>query len=173
MDYTNKTGYIFLKVNTGYTREVFEQFKTTDWVIGAWAVTGDYDLIVWVNAKTEDDLYRYANSIREWKGVEMTNSHYVHDGFLTNFETLTNPNGAWVRLRVDTMKDIPTYLKNYNFVGSYASIPGEYDYLVWTNGETVHETIENVLTMTKDRTWRTYTHIPVYTYFNENMNNVL
>jgi hypothetical protein len=168
MEFTKKTGYIFIKTATSTTKHIFDTLKTNDWVIGAWVVTGDYDIIAWVNAKNEDDLFTYAQTVRHYAGVEYTNSHYVYNGYVQNFETFTNPNGAWVRVRgLDHLDGtVQKNLKDYAFVGGWVTIPGDYDYLVWTHGKTTHEAMENVLRMTETQNWKTYTHVPVYTYLN-------
>ena len=170
MQYSKKTGYIFVKTNPGYTKEVYDHFTKADFVIGAWVVTGDYDIIAWVNAHNEDDLYKYATTIRGWNGVEYTNSHYVHEGYVEDVNALRNTNGTWVRLRADNMQDFPNYLREYPYVKAWASMPGEYDYLVYTTGNTMHEAMENVLKMTHHRNWRTYTHVPLYAHWNTNWN---
>jgi len=168
MEYT-KTGYVLVKTNNGLAKEVFEHFKEADFVIAAWVVTGDYDVIAWLNATSDDDLYRQASTIREWRGVESSTSHLVHEGYLANMETLDNQNGAWVRLRVDKLAAAPGVLREHPFVGGWARIPGDYDYLVWIVGKTVRETMEHVLTIGEHRNWKTLTHIPLFTYRNKKM----
>ncbi len=173
MEYNKRTGYIFLKTITGNTKNIFDQIAKTDWAIGAWAVTGEYDIIAWVNAKNEEDLYSFANTLRTWEGVEFTNSHYVYNGFVENWDSLDSENGAWVRLRGHHQDNIPAHLKDYDFIGGWANITGDYDFLVWTHGDTTRATLENVLRMTENRNWRTFTHIPVYTYINHDFKDKL
>jgi uncharacterized protein with GYD domain len=173
MEFNNRTGYIFIRTQGGNTKKVFEQFKKPDWVIGAWTVTGEYDVIAWVNAKNEDEVYNWANTIKMWEGVEYTNSHFVHNGYFKDMETLNNPNGAWVKIRGDRMDAILTYLKDYNYVGGWVNVPGEYDFLAYVYGDNPRATLENVLRMTENHNWRTYTHIPLYTYVNKNYTKTL
>jgi hypothetical protein len=167
MEFRIRTGYIFLKTIMGHTKKVFEQIATMEWVIGAWAVTGEYDVITWVNAQTDEELYQYVNTLRRWEGVEFTNSHFVFNGQIIDWDSLKNPNGAWVRLRANSMENIPAHLTEYPFIGSWANIPGDYDFLIWTHGATTRETLEQVLRFTENRNFKTFTHIPVYTYLND------
>jgi hypothetical protein len=46
-------------------------------------------------------------------------------------------------------------------------MPGDSDYLLWTTGNTVRETTQNVLKLTEHRNWRTLTHIPLYPHRNQ------
>lgn len=166
MDYANRTGFILIRTENGVTRKVFELVKGYDWVIGAWAVTGDYDIVVWANARDENELFTFAATLRSLAGVEFTNSRLVHEGYVTDFKTFTRPRGAWVRLRADKLGPAPTYLRDLPYVGAYATIAGDYDYLVWAFGDDVHDAVEHVLSMTENRDWRTYTHVPILGYFN-------
>jgi hypothetical protein len=173
MNYNKKTAYIMVKTHVGYARKVFEQFKTTDWVIGTWLVSGDYDLIVWVNAKNEDEVYNYAKTIKTWEGIYHTNSYYVYDGNLTNFEEMTNLNGAWVRVRGENIETMPEYFNKYDYITNWACIPGDFDYMVWFNGKTHIETMDHILNVTENHKWHTYTHLPVTSYMNNKYKTTL
>ncbi len=173
MQLKNRTGYIFLRTNGSSTKKVWEHLKTLDFVIGAWVVTGDYDVITWVNAKNEDDLYRYATTLRHIAGVELTNSHLAHAGDVRDWKSFEGQHGAWVRVRADKIETTAASLKEMSYVGGWAEIPGDYDYLVWTQGKDLRETTENVMRMTEHAGWRTYTHVPVWAYLNKDMQKTL
>jgi hypothetical protein len=173
MEFANKTGYVFVRTRAGVTRKVFEQVRANDWVIGAWAVTGDYDIVVWANARNEEELFTQAAILRNMAGVEYTNSRLVHSGFVADFKTFNSRNGAWVRLRADKLGPPPNFLRDLPYVGAYATIAGDYDYLVWAFGDDVHDAIEHVLAMTENRDWRTYTHVPILAYFNHKFDTTL
>ena len=40
-------------------------------------------------------------------------------------------------------------------------------------GKTANETLENVLNLSETNKWHTYTHLPVYTYLNNNYKTTL
>ncbi len=168
MEFNKRTAYVYIKTQTGHTKQVYDHFLKHDWVIGAWAVTGEYDVIAWVNAKNDDDVYNYASTIKGWEGVDYTTSYLVHNGYLQDYGRLDTPNGVWVRLRVDRMDQALTYFKDYNFIGSWANLPGEYDFTLYITGESTRAAIENVLRLTEKRPWRTLTYVPVYSYLNAN-----
>ena len=166
MEFNKKTAYVYIKTQPGQTRKVYEQFKKQDWVIGAWAVTGEYDIIAWIHAKNEDDVYNYASTMKGWQGVDFTTSYFVHNGYLEDYRKLDNPNGVWVRMRTDQMQQALGYFKEYDFVRSWANLPGEYDFNLFIAGDSTRSALENVIRLTENRNWKTYTYVPVYSYLN-------
>lgn len=51
MDWKNRSAYVFIKTTKGKATEVWKRFQTWDNVIGTWIVSGDYDVIVWFDAR--------------------------------------------------------------------------------------------------------------------------
>ena len=169
LELKNRTGFIYVRTQGGTTRRIFDQLRGQDWVVGVWTVTGDPDLIVWVNAKHYDDMYGWSQTIKTWNGVEFTNSHFVHNGYVNNFDAMSDPNGVWVRLRTDRMDTVPTQLKDYNDrIGCWVNMPGEYDFMIWFTGTDTRDALDNVLRFTENRNWRSHTHVPCQAYLNPN-----
>jgi len=173
MEFNKRTAYIYVKTNPGQLNKVFEQFRKHEFVIGAWAVTGDYDCIAWVNAKNDDDIYNWANTMKNWEGIDYTTSHFVHNGYIQNFDQLHSPAGVWLRLRTNKMDVMPAIFKDHPYVASWANVPGEYDFVCYLTGENLQKALENVVHLTENHNWKTYTHVPVYTYLNDNYRNKL
>lgn len=168
MEFNKRTAYVYIKTHAGQTRTVWEQFKKHDWVIGAWAVTGEYDIVAWVNARNDDDVYNYANTIKSWQGIDFTTSYFVHNGYLPDFQKLDTADGVWVRLRTDDMQKAVALFKQHEFIRSWANLPGEYDFTLFVTGDNLRHALENVVRLTENHNWKTQTYVPVYSYLNQN-----
>ncbi len=168
MEFNKKTAYVYVKTVAGQAKHVYEQFRKHDWVIGAWAVTGEYDIIAWSNARNDDDVYNYASTLKGWDGVDYTTSYFVHNGYFHDFTKIEDEHGVWVRMRTDQMQDALAHFKDHDFIRSWANLPGEYDFLLFVTGKTTRDALENVMRLTESRRWRTQTYVPVYHYLNAN-----
>jgi hypothetical protein len=171
MEYQNRTAYITIKTERGTTRKVFEALQNHDWVIGAWIVSGTNDVMAWTNARSQEETYTYANSIRTIPGVNYTHSHFVHGGYVNNMDEMKNPTGVWVWIRATDMNSALANIKKYPTVANWACMPGEYDYLAYMTGKNMNETLDNILNMSEQNNWQTYTEVPVKSYFNPNYTN--
>jgi hypothetical protein len=168
MEFNKKTAYVYIKTQAGQAKQVYEQFRKQDWVIGAWAVTGEYDIIAWVNARNDDDVYTYANTMKGWAGIDYTTSYFVHNGYFHDYNKIDDPNGVWVRLRTEHMQEALGHFKEHDYIRSWANLPGEYDFLLYVTGDSTRVALENVMRLTENHKWRTQTYVPVYHYLNAN-----
>ncbi|MCU0660920.1 MAG: Lrp/AsnC ligand binding domain-containing protein [Myxococcota bacterium] len=171
MEYNKKTAYVWIKTNPGQTRKVWEETKKAAYVIGSWVVTGTYDVLVWVNANSEDEMYTHVMTMRGWNGVTNTRTHAAYSGSVTNWNEMMNPNGAWIRIQMTDYQNAQNQLREYNGVCNWASVPGDYDYFAYVAGKTYAETAQGIITMSEKYNWNTSTHVPAYSYLNPKYNN--
>jgi hypothetical protein len=172
IEFNKRTGFIYVRTQPGQTKNVFEQFKKHDWIIGAWAVAGEYDAILFVNANNYDELYGWANTVKKWDGIVHTKSHFTYNGAITTPTTLQN-HGVWTHIRCTDVDNIMKNIRRYDYVTAWVNTPGDYDLLVWVNGKTLDEALNNVWNITQQEHWDTKTYVPVARYFNTRYANTI
>jgi len=166
MEWKNRTAYAFIKTKNGNAHTVWERLQTWDNMIGAWIVTGEYDVVAWFDAKDWDTIHDCVATIKSWHEVEDTNTHMVHNGFKTQGWWWDQPVGAWMLLKESTLDDTTNNMPNWNWVTSGASIPGEWDYMAWVEGNNWDD-IWNHLNEMKSTQWRTQALIPIKSWWNK------
>ncbi len=80
--YTNNKEKIqvacFIKIKTGKTTSIINRLKEIDEVIKIQSITGEYDILIEIEADTPDDLYDiYSKEIDVIPGVKEVHSHYI------------------------------------------------------------------------------------------------
>jgi len=166
MDWRNRSAYVFIKTCKGKTQEIWKRFQTWDNVIGTWIVTGECDIIVWFDATNWDDIHNCVAEIKKWDGIEWTSSHMVYNGYKNNHWWWEKPAGAWVLSREHKLDETGDKAKNWNWITSGASIPGDWDYISWVEGENWDD-VWNHLDEYNTNNWETRTHIPVKSWWNQ------
>ena len=170
MDWKNRSAYVFIKTQKGKSQEVWQRFKEWDNVIGAWVVSGEWDVIVWFDAEDWDTIHRCASSIKEWNEVEHTSSHMVYQGFKNGHWWWEKPAGTWVFLREDKLNEATNKIKNWDWITSGASIPGDWDYVAWVEGQNWDE-VWNHIGEIKTEKWQSSAQVPIKSWWNENWKN--
>ena len=133
------------------------KFKDWDNVIGSWVVSGEWDVIVWFDAEDWDTIHRCAASIKDWSEVEHTSSHMVYHGFKNGHWWWEKPAGTWIFLRGDKLNGGAEKIKKWDWITSGASIPGDWDYVAWVEGENWDE-VWNHLSEIKTEKWQAETN---------------
>jgi len=69
-------------------------------------------------------------------------------------------------IREKNLDDTPEKTKKWNWITSGASIPGDWDYISWIQGENWEDVWNHVLQVKKED-WETSTYVPVKSWWNE------
>lgn len=165
-EWNERSAYLLVKTDWKTGEKLWKKAQKWDESIGAWLVTGSWDLIVWLDAYSWDETYRRVVDVRKMKGVEATSTHFVYKGMKNGRWWWEWPTGAWVSMRSPHLNGEMKGLKKWKWASSITSIPGDWDYLVWAGGKNWNETWKNVGEMNKQG-WRTETHVPVKTWWNK------
>ena len=170
MDWKNRSAYVFIKTQKGKSQEIWEKFKDWDNVIGSWVVSGEWDVIVWFDAQDWDTIHRCAASIKDWSEGEHTSSHMVYHGFKNGHWWWEKPAGTWIFLRGDKLNGGAEKIKKWDWITSGASIPGDWDYVAWVEGESWDE-VWSHLSEIKTEKWQASAQVPIKSWWNENWKN--
>ncbi len=166
MDWKNRSAYIFIKAAKGKTMDVWNRFQQWDNMIGTWIVSGEYDVIAWFDAKDWDTIHQCVSEIKNWDDVEHTSSHMVYNGFKKDWWWWEKPAGSWVFFRQNHLDDTTGKIKEWNWMTSGASIPGEWDYISWVSGENWDD-VWNHLAELKQEKWETNPCVPIKSWWNQ------
>jgi hypothetical protein len=167
MEWKNRSAYIFLKVKEGKAQEIWQRFHNWGNLIGTWIVTGDWDVIVWIDAQDLDGVHRCVEDIKNWQEVEYTSSHMVYNGHKKDNWWWDKPYGAWVFVRENRLNETYDKSHNWHWMTSGASIPGDWDYMAWVQGENWDD-VWNHLLEVKSSTWESWAQVPIKSYWNQN-----
>jgi hypothetical protein len=167
MDWKNRSAYVFIKTTKGKAHDVWQRFQTWENVIGTWIVSGDWDVIVWFDSTNLENVHQCVSTIKGWNDVEQTSSHMVYNGYKKDSWWWEKPAGAWVLLREQNLDEATWKIKNWNWTTSGASIPGEWDYMTWVEGQNWDDVWNHLLEM-KYQNWQTSTYVPIKSWWNKN-----
>lgn len=170
MDWKNRSAYVFIKTTKSKAHEIWQRFQGWDNVIGTWIVAGEWDVIVWFDAKDWDAVHRCVADIKNWPEVEQTSSHMVYTGYKTDQWWWEKPAGAWVTIRENKLDEASNKIKEWNWLTSGASIPGYWDYITWVAGENWDDVWNHVMEM-KTEDWQTSAYVPIKSWWNQDWKN--
>ncbi|MFO8077164.1 MAG: Lrp/AsnC ligand binding domain-containing protein [Thermoplasmatota archaeon] len=166
MNWKDRTAYAFIKTKKGSAHQVWERFQSWDNVIGTWVVTGEYDVVAWFDAKDWDTIHDCIATIKQWDEVEDTNTHMVHQGYKTNRWWWEKPVGAWMLMKENQLDESVNRVSQWDWITSGASIPGDWDYMAWVEGENWDD-VWNHLMDVKTGDWRTAALVPIKSWWNQ------
>ena len=170
MEWKNRSAYVFIKTKKGKADYVWKQFQNWDNVIGTWVVTGDYDVIVWFDAHDWDTVHNCVQTIKGWTEVEHTSSHMVYNGYKNDNWWWEKPVGTWVLLKENKLDETLNKTRKWNWMISGASIPGDWDYMAWIEGENWDDVWNHLLEI-KSENWETSAQIPIKSWWNQSWKN--
>jgi len=168
MDWKNRSAYVFIKTSKAKANGVWQKFHDWENIIGTWIVNGEWDVIVWLDVENQDILHDCISTIKNWEEVEQTSSHMVYTGWKDNKWWWEKPAGAWVLLRENKLDEASEKIKNWNWTTSGASIPGQWDYMTWVEGNSWDEVWNHLLEIKKEY-WDTETCVPIKSWWNQNI----
>ena len=73
-------------------------------------------------------------------------------------------------LKENNLDEATGKIKNWNWTTSGASIPGEWDYMTWVEGQNWDDVWNHLLEM-KYQNWQTSTYVPIKSWWNKNWKN--
>jgi len=165
-DWSKRSAYLLVQTDWGAGEKLFKDVQKWDDAIGAWMVTGPWDLMIWVDAKNWEDLYKKAVWLRNQKGVKATSSHFVYKGMKNDKWWWDWAAGAWVMVRSPHLNGEINQLSKWNWATSAASIPGDWDYVAWIGGKKWEEVWDHIGEMNKNG-WHTQTLVPLKSWWNK------
>ena len=165
MYWKNRSAYAFIKTRQGTAEHVWHRFQSWDNIIGAWVVTGEYDVIAWFDAKDWDTIHDCIATIKQWDEVENTKTHMVHNGYKNQNWWWNKPTGAWVMFKENTLDETSQYVPKWDWITSGASIPGDWDYMAWIQADNWDELWHHLME-TKQSNYKTTAVLPLKTYWN-------
>lgn len=166
MDWKNRSAYVFIKTKEGKAYTVWQRFHNWDNIIGTWIVSGGYDVIAWFDAHDWDVVHRHIADIKNWDEVENTSSHMVYNGYKNDYWWWDKPVGTWVLIKENKLNETHDKIRQWNWMTSGASIPGDWDYLAWIGGENWEEIWGHLLEL-KAENWETSTQVPIKSWWNQ------
>jgi hypothetical protein len=170
MDWKNRSAYVFIKTKEGKSHDVWRRFQNWENIIGTWIVTGNCDVIAWFDAQDWDTIRRCVGEIKNWNEVEETSSHMVYNGYKNDNWWWEKPAGTWVLVKEGRLDETLEKSRNWQWMTSGASIPGDWDYMAWIEGENWDE-VWNHLMEVKSENWQTSAQIPIKSWWNQNWKN--
>lgn len=165
MEWKKRSAYVFIRTEPGKTEDIWHKVQKWEKTIGAWVVTGEWDIITWIDAQNWDEVYAATWELREWDGVNLTSSHFVYNGSKNWEWWWDKPAGTWVLLRDLTHNRNLTQLQGYQWITSIASVPGPWDYMVWISGDNWSDVWDRVWKLNKEG-WQTLTKVPIRSWWN-------
>ena len=168
MDWKYRSAYVFIKAKEGKANEIWQRFQTWDNMIGTWIVTGEWDVIAWFDAHDWETVHRCVADIKKWNEVDHTSSHMVYNGYKNDTHWWwEKPAGAWVLFQEKGLDDTSIKTKKWDWLTSGASIPGDWDYMAWVEGNDWND-VWNHLFELKTEDCNTVAHVPIKSWWNQN-----
>lgn len=166
MEWTNRSAYLFVKARPDQVESLWKKFQGWSHAIGAWVVTGEWDLLVWFDAPSPDAMRTRVAEVRQWDGVDHTASHFVHQGYKNGKYWWDAPTGVWMLSRESGPLDGWKDMTGWDGQVSTASIPGTWDSLSWVWGQDWNQTWTHVMDA-KRKGWDTQALVPVRSWWNQ------
>jgi hypothetical protein len=164
-EWNNRSAYVLIRGDSAAVETTWKACRRWKETIGASMVSGSWDLLVWLDVSTMDDLYKRVAWIRGRKGVESTSSHFVFKGMKNSKDWWEWPAGSWVFLRAPRLDADVEKLARRSWASSVASLPGDWDYLMWAGGKSWEKVWSNIRTLNQSG-WKTETAVPLKSWWN-------
>ena len=165
-EWWKRSAYLLVKTRPGAAQNVWKKSQTWPETIGSWMVTGPWDVLIWVDAHSWDEVYAKAVALKNSNWVDQTSSHFVYQGGKNGHWWWQKPAGSWVFLRGAKLNGNYQKLARWNWVTSWTSIPGEWDGLAWVSGKNWQEVWKHVWDLNQSG-WQTETLVPVKSWWNK------
>ncbi len=166
-DWERRSAYLLVQAEKGAAEQVWKEVPKWNDAIGMWLVTGPWDMLIWVDASSWDDLYDKVVKIRKYNGIKATSSHFVYKGYKGKKWWWEWPVGSWVSVRTPHLNGEWKAMHKWSWMASTASTPGDWDYLVWAGGKNWNEVWNHVWDLNKEG-WHTQTMVPIRSWWNKN-----
>ncbi len=165
-EWSKRSAYLLVQADREVSEKLWKQAQGWEEAIGAWLVTGPWDMMIWVDAPDWEELYKKAAWIRNQKGVKATSSHFVFKGMKNGKWWWEWPAGSWVWVRSPRLNGELKSIGKWAWASSAASVPGDWDYLVWNGGKSWEEVWSHVWELNQSG-WHTQTMVPLKSWWNK------
>jgi hypothetical protein len=169
-EWHKRSAYLAVQADREAGEQVWKKVQKWDQTIGSWMVTGPWDVLVWVDAHSWEDLYDKVVEVRAQKGVKATSTHFVYKGLKNGKWWWEWKAGAWTWLRSPHLNGEMKQLTKWPWATSVASIPGDWDYLAWVGGKDWDQVWGNIWSLNKGG-WHTETLVPLKSWWNKSWKN--
>lgn len=166
MEWKDRSAYLLLKTQPGHSEKVWRSLQNWRQGIGAWVVTGPWDVMAWVDSNSWNEVYELVASLRRNHAISATSSHWVHEGWKNAGWWWEWPSGAWVLWRDSALNGHGKKSLQWKWATSSASIPGDWDWITWVGGKDWSQVWTNVMEFQKSG-WQTETLVPVRSWWNK------
>jgi hypothetical protein len=140
MEWKRRSAFVFVKARTGMAEPVFQKLASWDHTIGVFLVHWPWDVVVWFDSENIEVTHKYVTEMRSWEGVEWTSTQHVFEGYRRESYWFWDfPVCTWVKVRSRSMVETYEDLKQYDWVSTFASIPGDWDCIGLVSGYTWDE----------------------------------
>lgn len=165
-EWNERSAYLLVKSDWKAADKIWNKAKKWNETIGVSLVTGQWDMVLWLDAFSREDIYDRVVDIRGMKGVEGTSTHFVYKGMKNDKWWWEWPVGSWVWMHSPKLNGEWKSMKNWKWASSVASTPGEWDYLVWAGGRNWND-VWNKVGQANRSGWRTQSLVPIKTWWNK------
>lgn len=165
-EWEKRSAYLMVQSDWKGCERAWKLAKSWPEAIGVWKVTGDWGLLVWIDARSIDDVYEKACALRGLSGVTGTSTHFVYKGTKNAKWWWDWKVGAWAWLRSPHLNGEIKDAKKWRWVGSMASVPGNWDSIAWVGGDDWEQVWKDVERM-NEKGWRTETLVPIKSWWNK------
>ncbi|MHC4941676.1 MAG: hypothetical protein ACYTG7_01510 [Planctomycetota bacterium] len=170
MEWKRRSAYVLIKARPGMAEQVFNKLKDWDHTIGTFMTHWPWDLMVWFDAENIEETHKWVAEIRDWSEVEWTSTQHVFLGYKRDYWFWERPAGAWVKIRSKNMYETYEDLKNYEWMCTFSSVPGDWDCIGYLCGDSWEE-IFGWLGDLKNRGYELECYTPYRTWWNRAWEN--
>ena len=127
MEWKRRSSYVFIKTQSGTAEQVCQRLNEWNHTIGTFMMHGTWDVMVWFDSENIDETHKWITEIRNWDEVEWTSTQQVFQGYKRDYWFWERPACAWMKIRSKNMYETYDDLRNYDWMCTYASVPGDWD----------------------------------------------
>ncbi len=164
--WSKRSAYLTVQADWKGGQRAWKLAKSWPETIGAWMVSGNWGVVIWIDGRSWDDVYEKACALRALSGVSATSTHFVYKGMKNGCWWWEQKAGAWAWLRSPRLNGEIKDVSRWKWATSVASVPGDWDYLAWLGGSSWNEVWSGVESMNQAG-WRTETMVPMKSWWNK------
>jgi hypothetical protein len=169
-EWKSRSAYMFIKSAPDQVEAIWKKLQGWQHTIGAWIITGDFDLLCWYDVDKPEAMQARVAEVRGWSGVQHTASHFVHQGYKNGAWWWDKPAGVWMLARENGPMNRWAEMTKWDGQVSTASTPGEWDTMSWVAGKSWDDTWDKVMEA-KKWGWETKTLVPMRSWWNQKVKN--
>jgi hypothetical protein len=142
MEWKRRSAYVFIKTMPGQAEKVWDKVNQWDHTIGSAMVHWPWDIVVWFDSENIEETHKWVSEIRNWDEVEWTSTQHAFQGYKRDYWFWDRPACTWFKIRSKNMYQTYEDLKAYDWMCSFASVPGDWDCIGLACGNNWEETAQ-------------------------------